>query len=67
MNRYDDIIDRPRPRGTSRLPMPLEARAAQFAPFAALTGYDEAIALTARRIIEYYERRDYPTAYGCSD
>lgn len=28
--------------------MPLENRAAQFAPFAALTGYDDAIAETAR-------------------
>ncbi len=47
MNSYDDIIDLPHhephhPR------MPMENRAAQFAPFAALSGHDSAIAETAR-------------------
>ncbi|MBU5461923.1 hypothetical protein [Lachnoclostridium sp. MSJ-17] len=40
---YDDIIDLPRHVSEKRLPMPLHDRAAQFAPFAALTGYDAAI------------------------
>lgn len=47
MSRYDDIIGLPHyePR---RKRMPLENRAPQFAPFAALTGHDSAIAETAR-------------------
>ncbi len=40
---YDDIINMPRPVSKKHPPMPLENRAAQFAPFAALTGYDKAI------------------------
>lgn len=48
MSRYDDIINRPYPFGSRHRPMPMEARAAQFAPFAALTGHDAAIAETAR-------------------
>lgn len=48
MGRYDDIIDLPHHVSNSRKPMPLEARAAQFAPFAALTGHDAAINETAR-------------------
>ncbi len=47
MNNYDDIINLPHyePRHER---MPLAARAAQFAPFAALTGHGDAIAETAR-------------------
>ena len=38
-DKYDDIIDLPRPE--SRYPrMPRANRAAQFAPFAALTGHE---------------------------
>lgn len=48
MSRYDDIINLPYPRASKHKPMPMENRAAQFAPFAALTGYDKAIAETAR-------------------
>ncbi len=33
---YEDIIDLPHYRSKTRKPMPMEARAAQFAPFAAL-------------------------------
>lgn len=40
---YADIIDRPRPVSELHPPMPRLQRAAQFAPFAALTGYDELI------------------------
>lgn len=39
---YHDIINLPRPRTTEH-PMSNHDRAAQFAPFAALTGYDKAI------------------------
>lgn len=46
MNSYDDIINLPYPRGRQR--MSNYDRAAQFSPFAALTGHDAAIAETAR-------------------
>lgn len=36
MNSYDDIIDLPRYQSKWRKPMPLQVRAAQFAPFAGL-------------------------------
>ena len=45
---YDDIIDRQHPAPFRRKRMPSGIRAAQFAPFAALTGYDDAVAETAR-------------------
>lgn len=47
-HRYDDIIDLPRPVSQTHPPMSIENRAAQFLPFAALTGYDAAIQETAR-------------------
>lgn len=40
---YDDIIHLPHHQSLRRKRMPQSARAAQFAPFAALTGYHEAI------------------------
>ena len=46
--KYADIIHLSRPISTRHLPMPGSDRAAQFAPFAALTGYDGVIAETAR-------------------
>jgi len=47
-HRYDDIIDLPHHVSERHPPMPLIDRAAQFSPFAALTGYDAAIVETAR-------------------
>ena len=44
MGEYDDIINLPYRKSTKHKQMSMEARAAQFAPFAALTGYDEAVA-----------------------
>ena len=45
---YDDIIDLPRPVSKKHPPMPMMKRAAQFLPFAALTGFEAEIAETAR-------------------
>lgn len=46
---YSDIINLPHPEPPQRHQrMSMMARAAQFAPFAALTGHDDAIAETAR-------------------
>ena len=47
-HRYDDIINLPHYRSKERQPMSLHDRAAQFAPFMALTGYEEAIEETTR-------------------
>ncbi len=47
-NEYDDIIDLPHHISTKHPQMTQEARAAQFAPFAALTGYDDEVKETAR-------------------
>lgn len=46
--KYDDIINLPRPASNKHPPMPMSDRAAQFSPFAALTGYDEAVMETGR-------------------
>ena len=45
---YDDIIRLPHHVSADRPHMPMIDRAAQFLPFAALTGYDAAIVETAR-------------------
>lgn len=49
MSKYDDIIHLPHHVSRTRKPMLMINRAAQFAPFAALTGHDEAITETARQ------------------
>ena len=46
--KYDDIINLPRHVSKKHPQMSLEMRSAQFAPFAALTGYDDAIQETSR-------------------
>ena len=45
---YDDIIHLPHHVSSRRPQMPMSDRAAQFSPFAALTGYDDAIRETER-------------------
>lgn len=47
-DKYDDIINMTYRKSTNRPHMSLHDRAAQFAPFAALTGHEEAIEETAR-------------------
>lgn len=46
--KYEDIINLPHHVSKTRPQMPMSDRAAQFAPFAALTGYDSAIKETGR-------------------
>ena len=53
--KYDDILYLSRPVSKKHPPMPPEARAAQFAPFAALTGHGAAITETARKQADAYE------------
>ena len=40
---YSDMLDLPRPVSKKHPPMSLEKRAAQFMPFAALTGFESAV------------------------
>ena len=56
---YEDIINLPHPVSKRHKPMPVEDRAAQFAPFAALSGHGEAIAETARLTEGKIELDDY--------
>lgn len=46
--KYDDIINLPNPTPTCRPRMSMLDRAAQFAPFAALTGYEAVVEEAAR-------------------
>lgn len=48
-HKYDDIIDLPHHVSSKHPQMPLEDRAAQFSPFAALVGYEAAISEAARK------------------
>lgn len=48
-HKYDDIIGLAHPVSGKRARMSLADRAAQFSPFAALTGFEDAIAETGRR------------------
>ena len=54
-DRYDDIINLPHHRSCTRPHMSMHNRAAQFMPFAALTGYDAAIKETGRLTDERIE------------
>lgn len=53
--KYDEIMGLPHHVSKTRPQMPMSDRAAQFAPFAALTGYDSAIKETGRLTDERIE------------
>ena len=59
VNNYDDIINLPHHVSETRPRMSQRDRAAQFSPFAALTGYDSEIKETARLTDEKLELDDY--------
>lgn len=54
-HRYDDIINLPHHVSAARPRMSMHDRAAQFSPFSALTGYDDAIDETARLTDKQFE------------
>ena len=56
---YSDIINLPHHVSKKHPQMPMMARAAQFAPFAALTGYDAVIHETARLTEGQMELEEY--------
>ena len=55
---YDDIINLPHYEPKHHPRMPMWSRAAQFAPFAALTGYDAAIKDAIQQNEESYEAKN---------
>ena len=55
MGKYDDIINLPHHVSASRHRMSMQERAAQFQPFRALTGYEDAVHETARLTDERVE------------
>lgn len=54
-SKYDSIMNLPHHVSKTRPQMPMSDRAVQFAPFAALTGYDSAIKETGRLTDEKIE------------
>jgi hypothetical protein len=56
---YSDIINLPHHVSKNHPQMPMDARAAQFAPFAALTGYDAVIHETAWLTDKQVELEEY--------
>jgi len=58
-NPYDDIINLPHHQSLTRPHMSAYDRAAQFSPFAALTGYEDAVAETARLTGKKVELDEY--------
>ena len=63
MNKYDDIINMRHHRSSKRPHMSDHRRTAQFASFAALTGYDAAIDETARLTDQKLELSDEQADY----
>lgn len=61
-NKYDHIINLPHHISEKRPRMPMIDRAAQFAPFAALTGYDDAVKETGRLTDDATELPEYVKA-----
>ncbi len=55
LHQYDDIINLSRPVSKKHPPMAALDRAAQFSPFAALTGYEKALEETKETAIERVE------------
>lgn len=56
---YDDIINLPHHVSKNHMQMSIHDRAAQFAPFSALTGYEEVINETARLTDELTDMDEY--------
>ena len=59
---YDDILHLPHPTSKGHPRMPIADRAAQFSPFAALTGYEAAVEETARLTEEFVSLDEYQKA-----
>ncbi|MGN0438849.1 MAG: hypothetical protein ACI4F4_10025 [Lachnospiraceae bacterium] len=62
LKKYEHIIDCEHPTFENHPPMDRMKRAAQFAPFSALTGYEKAIDETRKNVAEKWEDE-----YGIND
>lgn len=60
-HKYDDILDLPHHVSTRHPQMSLLNRAAQFSPFAALTGHEDAVKETARLTDAFIEQGEEQT------
>ena len=60
MDNYDDIINLPHHVSTKHPQMSMLGRAAQFAPFAALAGYEKVIEEARKKQEEEIRRRNAP-------
>lgn len=60
MDSYDDIINLPHHVSKTHPQMSMYQRAAQFSPFAALTGYEKAIEKAQREQEEKVRRENAP-------
>ena len=69
MDKYADIIDLPHPTSKRHPRMSMLERAAQFAPFAALTGYGDVIDAAARKVNAdpVIPREEFPETGNLSD
>jgi len=54
-NNYSDIINMEHHSSNRHAHMSMHQRAGQFSPFAALTGYDEAVEETSKKAAKNYE------------
>jgi len=55
---YEDIIHLPHHTSTTKQRMPLENRAAQFAPFSALAGFENVLDESRRSVEKQYDREE---------
>ncbi len=61
---YDDIMGLPHHTSKKHPRMPKMARAAQFAPFSALTGYSNEIRKTEKRVLDDFEHNGNDDTYS---
>ena len=61
-SKYENMLYLKRPESRNHPPMDLKDRAAQFSPFAALTGYGDAVKETARQTEQRRELDEYEKA-----
>ena len=54
-NNYEDIINLPHHVSTKHPQMSIEQRAAQFAPFAALVGFEERVKIVSEEVEKSFE------------
>lgn len=57
-HKYDDIINLPHHTSATRPHMSVYDRAAQFSPFAALTGLDDAMTETKRMVEATFDKKE---------